>query len=128
MMKLVAVIVLDTIIVRCAGSSPVTFKFQMTILKKLIRKDIKNRLNFYISENEYKILKTIACNKLLPLSTRLKAIHNIKFYNSTKTKIRNICVYTGRPRGVITKFGISRFVFRQFADSGFITGLKRASW
>ena len=94
----------------------------MTIFKKLIRKDYKYRLNFLISEIEYKILKTIACNKILPLSTRLKAFHYLNNFKNTNTKIRNICIITGRPRGVITKLGVSRFIFRQMADSGYITG------
>jgi ribosomal protein S14 len=97
----------------------------MTIFKKLIRKDYKNRLKYLVLEVEYKILKSIACNKILPLNLRLKAFHNLNFNNATK--IRNICILTGRTRGIITKYGVSRFMFRQFADNGFITGLKRAS-
>ena len=95
--------------------------------KKLIRRDYKNRLKFLILEIEYKILKSISCNKILPLNLRIKAFHNLNLLKNTSTKIRNICIFTGRPRGVITKFGISRFIFRQFGDNGYIMGLKRAS-
>ena len=79
-------------------------------------------------ELEYKMLKSMACNKILPLNLRLKAFHNLYLLKYTSTKIRNLCIYTGRPRGIITKFGVSRFIFRLFADNGYITGLKRASW
>ena len=96
------------------------------LLNKLIRKDLKNRFKYYINEIEYKTLKSISNNKILPISIRIKAFHNLKNLRSI-TKIRNICIYTGRPRGVIKKYGLSRFVFRNFADNGYITGLKRAS-
>jgi len=91
-------------------------------MTKLIRNDYKNRFKFLILEIEYKLLKTISSNKILPLNLRLKAFHNLSLLNPTLTKIRNICIYTGRPRGVIKRLGVSRFVFRQLADSGFITG------
>jgi ribosomal protein S14 len=35
---------------------------------------------------------------------------------------------SGRSRGVITKFALSRLMFRQWADKGYITGIRRASW
>jgi ribosomal protein S14 len=91
----------------------------------LIKKDYKHRINYLILEKDYNILKSIACNKILPLNIRLKAFHNLNFIKLTK--IRNICIYTGRSRGIIRKFAISRFVFRHLADNGLINGLKRAS-
>ena len=97
----------------------------MTMFKKIIRRDYKNRLKYLLLEIEYKIFKSIACNKILPLNLRLKAFHNLKII--TSTKIRNICILTGRTRGIIRKYGVSRFMFRQLADNGLITGLKRAS-
>jgi len=38
------------------------------------------------------------------------------------TKIRNKCIKTGRTRGVITKLGISRLVFRELVENGYIPG------
>jgi small subunit ribosomal protein S14 len=48
--------------------------------------------------------------------------------NSSKTRIRNRCMLTGRPRGYIRQFGLCRNQFRELALSGRIPGVKKASW
>ena len=48
--------------------------------------------------------------------------------NSCPTRIHNRCKMTGRPRGYIRQFGISRIQFREMASKGLIPGVKKASW
>lgn len=48
--------------------------------------------------------------------------------NSSPTRLRNRCSQTGRGRGVYTKFGLCRNVFRQLALEGKIPGIRKASW
>ena len=48
--------------------------------------------------------------------------------NSSKVRLKNRCQLTGRPRGYISYFGISRNVFRDMALAGKIPGVKKASW
>lgn len=48
--------------------------------------------------------------------------------NSSSVRLRNRCALTGRPRGFIRHFGISRNVFRDMAHEGKIPGIKKASW
>jgi len=48
--------------------------------------------------------------------------------NSSPTRIHNRCKLTGRPRGYIRQFGISRITFREMASAGLIPGVKKASW
>ena len=48
--------------------------------------------------------------------------------NSAKIRLHNRCKLTGRPRGYIRTFGISRNVFRDMALFGLIPGVKKASW
>ena len=48
--------------------------------------------------------------------------------NSSPIRLRNRCIMTGRPRGYISKFGVSRLVFREMALKGEIPGIKKASW
>ena len=48
--------------------------------------------------------------------------------NSSVVRLRNRCNITGRSRGYIRKFGISRIVFREWALEGKIPGVKKASW
>jgi small subunit ribosomal protein S14 len=48
--------------------------------------------------------------------------------NSSKTRIRNRCAMTGRPRGFYRKFKLSRIALRELASSGQIPGMVKASW
>ncbi|NMC99356.1 MAG: 30S ribosomal protein S14 [Bacteroidales bacterium] len=48
--------------------------------------------------------------------------------NSSKTRLHNRCLLTGRPKGYIRTFGISRITFREMASNGLIPGVKKASW
>jgi small subunit ribosomal protein S14 len=48
--------------------------------------------------------------------------------NSSKVRLKNRCHLTGRPRGYIRYFGVSRVVFREMALSGKIPGIRKASW
>jgi small subunit ribosomal protein S14 len=48
--------------------------------------------------------------------------------NSSKIRLRNRCKLTGRPRGYIRQFGLSRITFREMALDGKIPGLTKASW
>ena len=48
--------------------------------------------------------------------------------NSNKTRVRNRCALTGRPRGVYRKFGLGRNKLREFAMRGEIPGIVKASW
>jgi small subunit ribosomal protein S14 len=48
--------------------------------------------------------------------------------NSSKVRLKNRCQITGRPRGYVRYFGISRIMLRDMALNGKIPGLKKASW
>jgi small subunit ribosomal protein S14 len=48
--------------------------------------------------------------------------------NSSKVRMRNRCNLTGRPRGYMRTFGVSRVMFRDMAVFGLIPGLTKASW
>lgn len=48
--------------------------------------------------------------------------------NSAKTRVRNRCKLTGRPRGYLGKFGLCRNEFRRLASFGQIPGVTKASW
>lgn len=48
--------------------------------------------------------------------------------NSSKTRMRNRCKLTGRPRGYMRQFGVSRNTFREMALNGKIPGVTKASW
>jgi small subunit ribosomal protein S14 len=48
--------------------------------------------------------------------------------NSSPVRLHNRCKLTGRPRGYMRVFGISRVTFREMANEGLIPGVKKASW
>lgn len=48
--------------------------------------------------------------------------------NSSKVRLKNRCQLTGRPRGYIRYFGMSRVTFRDMALAGKIPGIRKASW
>jgi small subunit ribosomal protein S14 len=48
--------------------------------------------------------------------------------NSNPIRVRNRCKLTGRPRGYMRQFGVSRICFREMANNGLIPGVKKASW
>ena len=69
----------------------------------------------------------------LPISlSRLKPQAMMKLQklpaNSAKNRVHNRCGLTGRPRGYMRQFGISRVTFREMALAGKIPGVKKSSW
>jgi len=48
--------------------------------------------------------------------------------NSSPVRLHNRCKITGRPRGYMRKFGISRVTFREMASDGKIPGVTKSSW
>ncbi|MCQ2360761.1 MAG: 30S ribosomal protein S14 [Paludibacteraceae bacterium] len=48
--------------------------------------------------------------------------------NASPVRLHNRCKITGRPKGYIRLFGISRIQFREMASQGLIPGVKKASW
>lgn len=48
--------------------------------------------------------------------------------DSSPTRLKNRCELTGRPRGYMRKFNMSRIAFRELAHKGQIPGVKKASW
>ena len=48
--------------------------------------------------------------------------------NSNPIRLHNRCKLTGRPKGYMRQFGISRITFREMASKGMIPGVKKASW
>ena len=48
--------------------------------------------------------------------------------NSSPVRMHNRCKWTGRPKGYMRQFGISRVMFREMANKGLIPGVRKASW
>lgn len=78
------------------------------------RQDLKARAaDMNLSEEERQTAR-IALNKMSP--------------NTSPVRMRNRCALTGRPRGYLRKFKLSRLTFREMASYGLIPGIFKASW
>lgn len=66
----------------------------------------------------------------VPEETRWQAVLELQKLprDSSPSRQRNRCRITGRPRGYLRKFGLSRIKVREHAMKGEIPGLKKASW
>ena len=75
-------------------------------------------------------LKAVANNESLPLEDRFDARLKLAELprNSSKTRIRNRCDVTGRPRGYYRKLRMSRISLRELGSAGLIPGLVKSSW
>src|ERR1700730_5755297 len=75
-------------------------------------------------------LKAIAGDRTAPEDERFVAQLKLSEMprNSSRTRIRNRCELSGRPRGVYRKFKLSRIALRELASSGQIPGMVKSSW
>ena len=48
--------------------------------------------------------------------------------NASPVRLHNRCKLTGRPKGYLRQFGVSRIQFREMASAGLIPGVRKASW
>ena len=75
-------------------------------------------------------LKAIAVDETLPLEERFEARLKLAELprNSSKTRIRNRCLVTGRPRAYYRKLKMSRIALRDLGSAGLVPGLVKSSW
>jgi small subunit ribosomal protein S14 len=75
-------------------------------------------------------LKAIAMDKTVSMEERFAASLKLAELprNSSKTRIRNRCEVTGRPRAYYRKLKMSRIALRDLGSKGLIPGLVKSSW
>lgn len=80
--------------------------------------------------NKRQELKAKSCDVNISEEERMQAriALNKMPRDSNPIRLRNRCALTGRPRGFLRKFGLSRLTFREFASNGIIPGVTKASW
>lgn len=96
----------------------------------MIARDVKRAKladKFYAKRQE---LKAIISNENSSDEDRWDAVLKLQTLprDSSPSRQRNRCRQTGRPHGVLRKFGLSRIKVREAAMRGEIPGLKKASW
>ncbi len=77
-----------------------------------------------------KELKSVILDMSKPIEERLSAVDALNKMpkNSSPIRLRNRCQLTGRSRGFLRKFKLSRLCFREMANQGLIPGVVKASW
>jgi small subunit ribosomal protein S14 len=80
--------------------------------------------------NKRSRLKAIIQNRELPIEDRFRATLKLAEMprNGSKTRIRNRCEVTGRPRAFYRKLKMSRVALRQLGNFGQIPGIVKSSW
>ena len=90
--------------------------------KKRIKLEKKYALKRANLLNKYRTCENF--NLKLEIHSQLQKLPR----NSAKTRIRNRCWKTGRPRGVFRDFGLSRHVIREMAHQCLLPGVTKSSW
>lgn len=77
-----------------------------------------------------KALKDVIMDQSKPIEERFRAQLKLAALprNSAKTRIRNRCEITGRPRAYYRKLKMSRIALRELGSTGAIPGLVKSSW
>ena len=77
-----------------------------------------------------KRLKAIVMDQKKPIEERFRAQLKLAALprNSAKTRIRNRCEVTGRPRAFYRKLKVSRLALRDLANQGLVPGMTKSSW
>ena len=99
-------------------------------MKSLIQRDKKRRELYKKYELKRNKLKSVIYNKLSTKEERQKAQSLLSKLprNSSKTRVKNRCVVTGRSKGVYRYFKVSRIQLRNLALNGNINGYSKVSW
>ncbi|QUD88418.1 30S ribosomal protein S14 [Phenylobacterium montanum] len=89
---------------------------------------VKKLVKQYAAKRE--ALMAVANDQSLPLEERFEARLKLAKLprNSSKTRIRNRCEVTGRPRAFYRKLKMSRIALRELGSQGQIPGLVKSSW
>jgi small subunit ribosomal protein S14 len=96
----------------------------------LVQRDIKRRKLWKKYKEKRASLLSIANNKDVSAEEKFEARLKLTKLprNSSKSRIRNRCSLTGRPRAVYRKFGLSRIALRELASDGKLPGVVKSSW
>ena len=96
---------------------------------KLEKNDRRAELVAKYAERRAELVKVMKDPEATPIekreaTTKLQALPR----DSSAVRYRNRCLMSGRPRGFIGKFGISRIAFREMSLEGMIPGVRKSSW
>jgi small subunit ribosomal protein S14 len=95
-----------------------------------VEKNKRRRVLVARDANRRAALKAVIMNQELPMEERFKATLKLAELprNGSKTRIRNRCEVSGRPRGFYRKLKMSRIALRELGNFGKVPGVVKSSW
>lgn len=98
--------------------------------KAMVQRDLKRRRLADRYENKRAALKAIMRDEQASPEDKFKAAMKLAELprNASRTRIRNRCMVTGRPRGYYRKLKMSRIALRELGSLGKVPGLVKSSW
>ena len=101
----------------------------MAKLSSIARQKKRERL-VKLKWDKRQMLKKAILDQSTSEEDRMKAVADLDKLpkNSSPVRLRNRCQLTGRSRGFLRKFKLSRLCFREMANAGLIPGVVKASW
>lgn len=87
--------------------------------QRLVMKYAKNRARL-----KEQIKQASSLKEKLDLHRKLQQLPK----NSSRVRLHNRCLVTGRPKGYFRDFGLSRHVLREMAHEGLLPGVRKSSW
>ena len=96
----------------------------------MIERNEKRRRMVKRDANKREKLKAIVKNQSVPADERFQAMMKLAEMprNGAKTRVRNRCALSGRPRGYYRKLNLSRIALRDLASRGELPGVTKSSW
>ena len=111
------------------------FKSLQPQMKKNINNQVKLSNLFCVNEEERKMFKLMTMNSILGSSTRDKlgsAFNKLVESDLMRVEgissIRRVCLVSGRGRGLVKSFKVSRIKFKESFNRGLISGSRKSSW
>jgi ribosomal protein S14 len=95
-------------VLRATLYKKIYFKIALTVLTKIFSKKLNKKLN-------------------LQMTKYIQNLHPQLFVQNNCTKVRSICILTGRSRSVYRTFKMSRLKLREYASQGYFNGISKAS-
>lgn len=108
-----------------------SLKYNIPSLKhRKIMKEYLNRRLFLRTELFYIFLKFLLKNKYINKQTRVLAIFYLVSYykKQSKTRVSNICLYSGNRRSVNTFTGLNRMSVLEYSNKSLLPGFQKAYW
>ena len=100
-----------------------------TLIKKNIIRQKGLSEEYLSQEEESKMFKVMTANSILSLSTWKKVLgSDVLTFSGGVSKIRKVCRVTGRSRGVLSDYQVSRIKWKEIFNRGLISGSRKSSW